>query len=206
MDTPGIEPGAFRLQSGRATTALRAHIRAPTQTTFHTHLNTTIMRPSLPPPHTRNNNYTHTKHTPIPTNTTQSTINTHDNKQQTNNTADTTTRNSLHITTHGPNAHQPRHQPPQQRRVRIKKTTHTYTRQGPVCAFFATERERERERRRKEGLIQPGQRWWRRRARRCPKRNEDRLHKALWRMVQKRCMHAETGSWCEEERNGHAGD
>ena len=25
MDTPGIEPGTFRLQSGRATTALRAH-------------------------------------------------------------------------------------------------------------------------------------------------------------------------------------
>ncbi len=25
LDTPGIDPGTFRLQSGRATTALRAH-------------------------------------------------------------------------------------------------------------------------------------------------------------------------------------
>ena len=37
MDTPGIEPGAFRLQSGRATTALCALMRTTMMAHFHTH-------------------------------------------------------------------------------------------------------------------------------------------------------------------------
>ena len=36
MDTPGIEPGAFRLQSGRATTALRARAGAAEGPQLHT--------------------------------------------------------------------------------------------------------------------------------------------------------------------------
>ena len=37
MDTPGIEPGTFRMQSGRATTALCAQLTRQVQTHFHTH-------------------------------------------------------------------------------------------------------------------------------------------------------------------------
>ncbi len=44
MDTPGIEPGAFRMQSGRATTALCAQQEIPpiptnytTHSIYHTH-------------------------------------------------------------------------------------------------------------------------------------------------------------------------
>ncbi len=36
MDTPGIEPGAFRLQSGRATTALCAQMIHDNADQFHT--------------------------------------------------------------------------------------------------------------------------------------------------------------------------
>ncbi|CAI5702925.1 unnamed protein product [Peronospora effusa] len=51
LDTPGIEPGAFRLQSGRATTALCAqqlHIKLPQyKTRFFDHIRTSTRTPTL---------------------------------------------------------------------------------------------------------------------------------------------------------------
>ena len=44
METPGIEPGSFRMQSGRATTALHPHLISvhATSSSYHTNPNTTI--------------------------------------------------------------------------------------------------------------------------------------------------------------------
>lgn len=61
MDTPGIEPGAFRLQSGRATTALCAHRQTTTNHTISSTQNAQTTQSTQSTQTTERNDYNTTQ-------------------------------------------------------------------------------------------------------------------------------------------------